>query len=65
MIILLGIISVPISMSLPGAWWRSGYSKALSAKEQLLKIIEAQLKSNPSMYVKNHQIYKYIVTCLG
>ena len=46
-------------MSLPGAWWRSGYSKALSAKEQLLKIIETQLKSDPSLYVKKHPRYKY------
>ena len=46
-----GIISVPVNMTLPGAWWKSGYSKALTAKEQLLKIIENQLKSNPSLYV--------------
>ena len=51
--LLLGIISVPVNMRMPGALWKSGYSKALCAKEQLLKIIEDQLKSNPSLYVSN------------
>ena len=34
-----GIISVPLPISIPLTSWRSGYGKALEAKEKLLKVI--------------------------
>lgn len=43
-----GIISVPLPIKVPFNGWRSGYSKALSAKDRLLKIITERLTPNPS-----------------
>ena len=43
-----GIISVPLPIRVPLFSWRSGYSKALSAKDRLLDIIREKLKSNAS-----------------
>lgn len=43
-----GMISVPVSVRAPWAWWKSGYSKALTAKDRLTEIISEYLKSNPS-----------------
>lgn len=43
-----GIISVPLPIKLPFYGWRSGYSKALAAKDKLLKIIAMRLTPSPS-----------------
>ncbi len=43
-----GIISVPLPIRIPWSNWRLGYSKALEAKEELLKLIVEKLDSNPS-----------------
>ena len=43
-----GIISVPLPIKLPFYGWRSGYSKALTAKDKLLKIITSRLTPSPS-----------------
>ena len=45
-----GIISVPLPVKVPFYGWKSGYSKALTAKDRLLKIIAGKLKPNPSKY---------------
>lgn len=39
-----GIISVPLPISLPFTSWRSGYSKALTAKEKLMELIVEKLQ---------------------
>lgn len=46
-----GIISVPKDMKGPWSLWKSGYSKAISAKERLLAIIAERIKSKPSVLV--------------
>lgn len=38
-----GIISVPLPISLPMTSWRSGYGKALDAKEKLMEVILEKL----------------------
>lgn len=43
-----GIISVPLSVKVPWLLWKSGFGKALDAKDQLLKIISQKLQTNPS-----------------
>ena len=43
-----GIISVPLPIKVPFYGWRSGYSKALIAKDRLLSIIVERLKPSPS-----------------
>ena len=43
-----GIISVPLPIRIPWSSWRSGFSKALTAKDRLLEVIVEKLKSNPS-----------------
>lgn len=43
-----GIISVPLPVKVPFYGWRSGYSKALTAKDRLLKIIKDRLTPKPS-----------------
>ncbi|XP_065883402.1 putative cytochrome P450 120 [Dysidea avara] len=43
-----GVVSVPVSIRLPGAWWRSSYNKALLAKDGLLKVVEKTAQSDPS-----------------
>ncbi|XP_064383686.1 putative cytochrome P450 120 [Halichondria panicea] len=43
-----GIISVPLPIRVPWLSWKSGYSKALTAKDRLLVIIREKLNSNPS-----------------
>ncbi len=43
-----GIISVPLPIKIPFYGWRSGYSKALTAKDRLLSIIIERLKPSPS-----------------
>jgi len=45
---LLGVVSVPVSIRLPGSWWRSTYNKALLAKNKLLKVVEKTAQSSPS-----------------
>ena len=45
-----GIISVPLPIKVPFYGWKSGYSKALTAKDRLLKIIVERLDPNPSKY---------------
>lgn len=42
-----GMMSVPLPFTIPGLW-RSGYSKALEAKEKLSMIISEKLQSTPS-----------------
>lgn len=39
-----GIISVPLPISIPLSGWRSGYSRALAAKEKLMKLILEKLQ---------------------
>lgn len=46
-----GIISVPLPIRVPWLSWKSGYSKALTAKDRLLVIIREKLNSNPSRYI--------------
>ena len=46
-----GIISVPVNMRGPWSLWKSGYSKALSAKDRLKTIIADTIKSRPSALV--------------
>ena len=41
-----GIISVPLPISIPWTNWRSGYGKALEAKEKLLKVILEKLSDD-------------------
>ena len=43
-----GIISVPLPVKVPFYGWRSGYSRALTAKDRLLKIIAERLAPQPS-----------------
>jgi hypothetical protein len=43
-----GIISVPLPISIPFSGWRSGYSKALAAKEKLLEVILEKLQTGSS-----------------
>ena len=40
-----GVISIPLPIAIPFAGWRSGYSKALEAKEKLLGVIMDRLRS--------------------
>ena len=47
-----GIISVPLPIRVPWLSWRSGYSKALTAKDRLLDIIRQKLNSSPSRSVE-------------
>lgn len=46
-----GIISVPLPIRVPFFGWRSGYSKALEAKEKLLRVILEKLQTNSSSNV--------------
>jgi cytochrome P450 len=43
-----GIISVPLNIKVPLLQWKSGYKKALTAKERLIEIIREKLKTQPS-----------------
>ncbi|XP_072027080.1 putative cytochrome P450 120 isoform X2 [Amphiura filiformis] len=51
-----GIISVPLSVKLP-SWsssWSSGYSKAIEAKDQLLKIINSRISNADNDNILRH-----------
>lgn len=54
-----GIISVPLPIRVPWMSWRSGYSKALTARDRLMDIIRQKLDSNPSKYV--YTVYTILV----
>ena len=43
-----GIVSVPLPIKVPFYGWKSGYSKALAAKDRLLRIIVERLSPSPS-----------------
>lgn len=43
-----GIISVPLPISIPLYSWKSGYGRALEAKEKLLKVILEKLQDESS-----------------
>ncbi|XP_019857503.1 PREDICTED: cytochrome P450 26B1-like [Amphimedon queenslandica] len=43
-----GIISLPVNIKLPWVQWKSGYGKALAAKEKLLDLIRTKLQTQPS-----------------
>lgn len=55
-----GIISVPLPIRMPVLSWKSGYSKALTARDRLLDIIKDKLTSNPSRYIVH---YLFVIPC--
>lgn len=56
-----GIISLPLPISIPWTNWRSGYGKALEAKEKLLKVILENLSDkSASRYV--HSLFSTTTT---